>query len=388
MALQSRLPQMKKWLLGIVIILLIAVGLFQLPSVRYGLLGLAFPVFPDWPEPQSLLGAEDQGPIYFPTTSPFDLQVIFAGMTHATPTTGLGHLSYPSTATEQQPVPAMIILPGSGGITPGREHDYAQFLTAHGIAAFIIEYYAPRGLSKTSAYLLKTASVTEFDLIADAYAALQLLSTSPLIDANRIGVMGFSYGGMASRLAMDARFRSILLASDSNTADSGIADSNRIKQGFAVHLDIYGPCFQNLGTTATNGAPLLTLRGTEDASNDLAACVLREKEIQAAGSHVETHIYAGAGHAWENETPRFFSEDSPYITGCELRYDAAGMPMLNEAPIIEYAPDASRAQKIAARLSSGTQFLDCVKYGYLIGRDEQTRADAYADALSFLQKYL
>ena len=379
---------MKKWLLGIVLILLIAVGLLLIPSLRYGLLSLALPDFPDWQEPQSLLHAEDQGEIYFPTTSPFDLQVIFAGMTHATPTTGLGYLSYPPTATEQKPVPAMIILPGSGGITPGREHAHAQFLTAQGIAAFVIEYYAPRGLSKTSAYLLKTASVTEFDLIADAYAALQLLSTSPLIDANRIGVMGFSYGGMASRLAMDARFRSILLAPDSDITSSDITDSDMTQQGFAVHIDIYGPCFQNLGTKTTTGAPLLTLRGTEDASNELVACGQREKEIQAAGSHVETHIYAGAGHAWENETPRFFSGDSPYITGCELRYDAAGRPMLNEEPIIEYVLDASRAQKITARLASGAQFLDCVKYGYLIGRDEQTRTNAYTDLLSFLRKHL
>ncbi len=364
---------MKKWLLGLLVILVIAVGLFQIPSLRYGLVALTLPAFPEWPEPQTLLSPEDRGAIYFPTTSPFDLQVIFAGMTNARPTTGLGYLSYPSGAREENRVPAMIILPGSGGITPGREHEYAQFLTTHGMAAFIVEYYAPRGLSKETNYLFKTSSVTEFDLIADAFSALILLSTSPLIDADRIGVMGFSYGGMASRLAMDDRFRSILAPAH---------------KGFAVHIDIYGPCFQNLRTTSTNGAPLLSLRGTNDASNDLDACVLREEEIRAAGSHVQARIYEGAGHAWENEMPQFLSEDSPYITGCELLYDDAGLPMLDGEPIIEYNTDAGRIQRITARLGSGTKLLDCVNYGYLIGRDEQTRELAYADALNFLQKHL
>ena len=45
-------------------------------------------------------------------------------------------------------VPAMILLPGSGGIAPGREHEYAAWLNKHGIAAFVVEYYEPRGLVK------------------------------------------------------------------------------------------------------------------------------------------------------------------------------------------------------------------------------------------------
>ncbi|MAG32776.1 MAG: hypothetical protein CL908_17995 [Deltaproteobacteria bacterium] len=43
-----------------------------------------------------------------------------------------------------------------------------------------------------------------------------------------------------------------------------------------------------LGTTTTNGAPLRTLRGTEDASNDLLACAEREAELRALGGPISS----------------------------------------------------------------------------------------------------
>ena len=106
----------------------------------------------------------------------------------------------------------------------------------------------------------------EFDIVTDAYAALKLLSTSTRIDPRRIGLMGFSYGGMAARFAIDERFREALVPE---------------LPGFALYADFYGPCFQKLDTTRARAVPLLTLRGTDDASNDLAACAARERELAA-----------------------------------------------------------------------------------------------------------
>jgi len=174
----------------------------------------------------------------------------------------------------------MVLLHGSGGVQAGREMRIGQWLADHGIAAFVIDYYLPRGVGDETNYMLRVIAVTEFDAVADAYGALQLLSTHPAIDASRVGVMGFSYGGMAVRIAMDERVRSAFAPELS---------------GFSAFVDVYGPCFQDLGTKATNGAPLLTLRGTEDASNELEACVRREDELRGLGVAVETHVYACAG---------------------------------------------------------------------------------------------
>lgn len=362
---------MKKVLLFMVLVIALAAGSLLFLPVRAFLIAANLPDFPQWPEPQHTLGASDSGEIYYATASPYDLEVILADRSLARPTTGLGYFSVPGGASTDTPVPAMVLLPGSGGIRAGREHDYAAWFNAQGIAAFVVEYYAPRGFDNDSNYIIRTSSVTEFDLIADAYAALKLLGTSPLIDAQRIGVMGFSYGGMATRLAMDARIHAALAAD---------------VPAFSLHIDVYGPCFQNLQSPAITGAPILTLRGTEDASNDLEACAKREAELVDLGVEVTARIYEGAGHAWENEQPRFFSENSPYLAGCELVYDERGRALLDGEPLTDYPLDASHATKMAARFSSGLKFRDCVGYGYIVGRDEKARSQGYADIHAFIDR--
>ncbi len=363
---------MKKSLLIIAAVLALAVFVLSLTSVRALLVASTLPDFPDWPAPQPTLAAGDSGEIYFPTTSPYDFEVILEDMGQARPTTGLGFLSYPESASAESPVPAMVILPGSGGISPGREHEYASWFNQQGIAAFVVEYYEPRGFDQSSNYMIRTSAVTEFDIIADAYSALKLLGSSPLIDDSRIGVIGFSYGGMAARLAMDERIRAGLAAE---------------LPPFALHIDVYGPCFQILNSPALTGGPLLTLRGTKDASNDLEACAQREQELRKLGSEVVAQVYEGAGHAWEVERQRFFSEDSPYLSGCEVVYDDQGRPLLNGDPLNDYSVDASLATRVASRFSSSLRFKDCVGYGYIVGRDEEVRERGFADIQSFLDMH-
>ncbi|MFK7729990.1 MAG: dienelactone hydrolase family protein [Pseudomonadales bacterium] len=359
---------MKKILIAVAVLAAIA-GFLLLKPVQVQIISAFLPGLPDWPAPNTALSAEDSGEVYYQTASPYDLEVVLRDMTLARPTVGLGYLSYPDSVTMEEPIPAMVILSGSGGITPGREHEYAAWFVERGIAAFVVDYYQPRGFQKDDHYLFRNASVTEFDVISDAYAALALLGSSPLIDANRIGVIGFSYGGMAARLAMDSRIHSALA--------KGAAP-------FSLHIDVYGPCFQNLQSTASTGAPLLTLRGTEDSSNELPACVKREDELRALGSKVSSIIYEGAGHAWEAERPRSLSESSPYLSGCELKYDEQGVALLNGEQLGDVNYTASLAEKVLNRFTSGGKFQSCLGYGYLVGRDEKVREQAYRDVNAFV----
>jgi len=192
----------KKILLSVTAMLALVFILLAIPSTRNMLVAQLLPKLPNLPAAVSELGAEDSGRIYFQSSSPFDLDIIFAGMQNVLQTTGVGDLSLPANATAAEPVPAIILAHGSGGIKDGREFEYAQLLNDNGIAAFVIDYYAPRGAGDDTGYLAKTASATDFDIVADVYNALTLLSTHPLIDSERVGVMGFSYGAMAARHAI------------------------------------------------------------------------------------------------------------------------------------------------------------------------------------------
>jgi dienelactone hydrolase len=354
--------------LGVVVLLAL---LLQSRAVQGVLIGWYLPQFPHAQDAVTALPDDAAGAIHFRTASPFDLDVVLDGMKGATPATGLGYLTVPDAASAASPVPAMVILPGSGGISPGREREYAELLKRNGIASFVIEYYLPRGMTPDFPYTVRTSSVTEFDIVTDAYAALKLLSTSARIDPRRIGLMGFSYGGMATRFAMDERFRRTLAPE---------------LPGFALHADFYGPCFQKLGTTQARAVPLLTLRGTDDSSNDLAACAERERELRTLGVSVETHILPGAGHAWEVATPRAMN-DKPYVRGCEVSYDGKGFSYLDGRRIADVAANAGRFERIAARITSGAAYEDCLHHGYVAGRDEASTRRGYELLLQFLARH-
>ena len=359
---------------------MVVVGLLIMGAIGWQLMGGAvgiaesqLPAFPDWPAPVTNLSEGDTGEIYYPTWSPYDFDILLRADPLPVPTTGLGTLILPEGASTAAPVPAVILVHGSGGISPGREMRVGQTLADAGIAAFVIDYYKPRGITKDTDYMAKVMAATEFDAATDAYAALAVLATHPAIVSDRIGMMGFSYGGMAVRIAMDERIR------------ERVAEHH---PGFAAFVDTYGPCFQNWGTTRVNGAPLLTLRGTEDKSNELPACLAREAELRALGVEVDARVYEGAGHAWEAATPRKLFEDSPYVAGCTITYDENGHSFIGDVEIVDGAPGDTRAERVVMRLSSGGPMTSCVGYGYVIGRDDETRAKATQAFLEFFDRVL
>ncbi|WP_419834586.1 hypothetical protein [Endozoicomonas atrinae] len=139
---------MKKVMLSLLALIAAAAGLLQITAVQSFLVGLIFPSFPEYPQPITQLNEQTEGTIYYQSATPFDLDVLLNNMDDARPTTGLGHLYIPKSATSEQPVPAMVILHGSGGISPGREHEHAKLLNQNGIAAVVVDYYQPRGLTE------------------------------------------------------------------------------------------------------------------------------------------------------------------------------------------------------------------------------------------------
>lgn len=332
---------------------------------------LNLPAFPALPAPAPLTETTS-GDITFVTRTPYDFDILLGRYASLSTHTGMGHLYLPAGAGASSPVPAVVVVHGSGGLTPGRESEYGALLAANGYAALVIDYYRPRGIVESTPYLEKTLGVTEFDAVSDAYSALRALSAHPAVDRGRIALMGFSYGGMATRIALDARVKAAI-APD--------------LAPFAAHVDYYGPCFQDFHVRQTTGAPLLSLRGGEDASNDLAACAAREIQLREAGSEVSSVIYARAGHAWEALKPRARGTH-PYLSGCTMDYDAAGFVTVGGRPVIPPDADPAREKRARLRMNSGAAMGDCVKVGYIVGRDDATHVRSDYEMLQFLRRTL
>ena len=92
----------------------------------------------------------------------------------------------------------MVLKHGSGGLHgPNGDNikKWASTFAGWGIAAFVVDSFGPRGMAATVADQSKLSSWAD---VADALAALKVLSTDPRIDNTRIGVVGWSRGGGAA----------------------------------------------------------------------------------------------------------------------------------------------------------------------------------------------
>lgn len=332
---------------------------------------LPLPAFPDYPTAKLKLEAGDEGVLYYPIKSPYDFSRILTGYDALETDTGKATLVMPEGSSAESPVPAMVIMHGSGGITEGREMEYAQLFVANGIAGFVIDYYEPRGVTDDTPYVMKTMITTEVDIMSDAYSALKILGTHPAIDASRIGVTGYSYGGMGTRYVLDDRLKEIMAPN---------------VPPFALHMDIYGPCHQTLGHIGTTGAPYLAIHGDADNSVDPALCQEVYKDIEVGGSKVESHVIAGAGHAWENAAP--LSEfEGGFVDGCKFSFDDKGTFLVDgKSGRFQPTPDMTRSQRAMVRAGLGELAGNCVGYGYTVGNNPEADKKSKALQLDFMKR--
>jgi|SRR5579871_965757 len=183
------------------------------------------------------------------------------------------------------PYAAVLILHGSAGPS-GREGGYADVLLGAGIATLEPDQWSPRALSGGSQGRPRTVIET----LPDVYGARRFLAAHPRIDPQRIGVMGFSFGGIASMLAATH-------AHNDRFAPNG---------HFAAHMPCYPVCwlygaredhrFENLVD-----APVFILTAALDQYDDdeHAGDKLVEELRASDRSKVTTRAMAGCHHGFD-----------------------------------------------------------------------------------------
>lgn len=235
---------------------------------------------------------DDASPIQTPVAQ--YRYVSFPALNSPTPLQVGARLSLPTNA--QGKVPAVVIAHGSGGVD-SRGAYHAQALNAAGIATLELDMWSARGLTGGAESRPKAVSET----LPDAFGALKYLSAHPSIDASRIGIMGFSWGGVMSMLTATQKYAA--------QAEPG--------QRFAAHAPFYPVCwvynhvpgyeFGNL-----TGAPIFIQAGEADVYDDPHSCQqLVDSLAPSDKAEISLTMYPGATHGWDRLEPAIQITD-PY----------------------------------------------------------------------------
>src|SRR5271166_1904246 len=305
-----------------------------------------------WPDSDAVRGIREEV-ITFQSSDPFAPRDI--GRAPARIVRGL--LFLPATVTPDHATPAVVMLHGSVGMIRDRA-TYGPQLASMGMAALLIETYDSRRDRGTD-FIERVLNITETMFVADAYAALGYLATRPEVDAHRVVLAGFSYGGMAAEYALYAQIADAL-------APNGLR--------FAGHVAYYAPCIARFVDSRTTGAPLLMLYGADDQLMQPARCEQTASEMRLGGSHVDIIVYPGAVHQWDGGMERRLI--GRQLRGCRFRVERDGT-VRDENTLLPMSGPFLR--KIILGLCSSSQ-------PYPIGRDDSVRAKSNRDLGKFLSR--
>jgi dienelactone hydrolase len=272
-------------------------------------------------------------------------------------------LSFPDEARDRYP--AVVVVHTVAGYLDANEGAYAAELRQAGFATLTYDSFAARG--STGLVLARSGPALWSSGVADAYAALRLLADHPRIDASRIAIVGFSFGGEVAHLAAFERLRAAL-------------DPGQVR--FAAHVAYYpaGVFGVVAEPEAYTGSPILMLLGKRDDNLPVVKVESYLAYAKAAGSPapIETVTYPGAYHAWTvpSWTSLRFYPEYPSTKKCPLILLGSGRPnLLIDGQLTPFDPNSFGACMAQAP-------------GYSMAFDAAVRAMSATETIGFLKRHL
>lgn len=192
-----------------------------------------------------------------------------------------GQLFLPASS---QPLAAVILTPGSGGVAQGHLM-HASKLSSAGLAVFVLDPFTGRGVKDT------ISNQGQFSMAASAYdvlAAARMLAQQKGIDPKRIGAIGYSRGGIA-----------VLMAAHQQLAQPVLGDSLRL-QAVMAGWPWCGYQFERPDTGRTH---IRFMLGAIDNWVSMQQCQAEAAATRANNQNVSTRVFKDASHGFGYGNP-------------------------------------------------------------------------------------
>jgi dienelactone hydrolase len=172
-----------------------------------------------------------------------------------------------------------------------RHRTWGEFWASRGYVALLVDSFGPRGHPSgfpKHSYKDRPSEVSEQTVRPlDAYGALSYLRTRPDVEADRVGLQGWSNGGMTLLSAM--------------STDAPGLEKRDPARGFRAALAQYPSCRTQLRESAYKSyAPLLILSASDDDEVSPEVCREFASKMRTRGESVEFVLYEGAHHSYDD----------------------------------------------------------------------------------------
>ena len=185
---------------------------------------------------------------------------------------------------ENEKLPAVIIQHGSGDPQSNFYADTAKALNSKGIIALVPDSFAKRGISATGKNQGQLSKATR---VYDTFSAFRFLRTLNCVDPNRVGVTGYSFGGIVSIDSVESKLAS------------------KLGDGFVykASLPVYPSCQNTFKNTESTKTKVHILAASLDDYTPVSYCVDSVKLKKTKGWDIDITILDGAHHGFNNSFP-------------------------------------------------------------------------------------
>ena len=271
-------------------------------------------------------------------------------------------LYLPDSCEEGGQVPAVVIQHGSGAPKHTWYPQLAKNLNRSGIAALIANSYSARAIRSTAK---DQTQLTVANRTYDTFSAFRALQSIPCIDPDRIGITGYSYGGLISR----------------EVVESALAERLGNGHVFKASLPVYPYCLWEWENSRPTKTKVHYLLAELDDWNLVKDCLERIPYLQAAGWDVSYTIYPDAHHGFIAD--KFYGFDAQDQT-----FNECGIYWIDEDGHYSISTVGASTRDGIQKFMQVVFKTKCAKLGATSGRNENARAKTMDFTVKFFSDNL